>query len=93
MSILFLTKQRERNIDFNAERPFPSRRCRHCGKLSVVIRTIEYTLETRHEGRLFPLTIPKLQIPVCGECGKKSSRKKLTDGIHDALHIALLTPP
>ena len=72
----------------DAERPFPWR-CRRCGNLSVVITTIEYTVETRHDGRLFPLTIPELQIPICGECGEKVFTEEVEQQINDALRLHL----
>ncbi len=77
---------------FNADRPFPWR-CRHCGRDSVVITTIEYTAEVRQSGHLYALTIPALQIPICAECGEKVFTEDVDQQISHALqlHLASLT--
>ena len=77
----------------NAERPFPWR-CRHCGKQEVVLRTIEYEAETRHDGRLHSFTIPALELPVCQACGEKVFTEKVDAQENEALraHLNLLTP-
>jgi putative zinc finger/helix-turn-helix YgiT family protein len=78
---------------FGAERPFPWR-CRHCGKNKVVMTTLSYDAEIRHDGRLHTFTIPRLQIPVCEACGEKVFTEKVDDQINAALrlHLQLLTP-
>lgn len=77
----------------NAERPFPWR-CRHCGKQEVVLQTIEYQAEIRHDGRLHSFTIPALELPVCQACGEKVFTEKVDAQENDALrgHLKLLTP-
>src|SRR5216684_52873 len=78
---------------FGADQPFP-RRCRHCGKNQVVLTTISYDAEVRHDGRLHTFTVPHLDIPVCQACGEKVFTEKVDDQINEALrsHLRLLTP-
>ena len=77
----------------NAERPFPWR-CRHCGKEEVVLQTIEFQAEIRHDGRLHSFTIPALELPVCQACGEKVFTEKVDAQENEALraHLKLLTP-
>ena len=77
----------------NAERPFPWL-CRHCGKQEVVLQTIEYQAETRHDGRLYSFTIPALELPVCQACGEKVFTENVDAQENEALraHLNLLTP-
>ncbi|MCI0376889.1 MAG: helix-turn-helix domain-containing protein [Gemmataceae bacterium] len=78
---------------FGAERRFPWR-CRHCGKSQVVLSTLSYDAEVRHDGRDYTFTVPKLNIPVCRACGKKVFTEKVDAQINAALrsHLGLLTP-
>ncbi len=78
---------------FGAQRPFPWR-CRHCGKNKVVMTTMSYDAEVRHDGRLHMFTVPHLHIPVCEACGAKVFTEKVDDQINAALraHLHLLTP-
>lgn len=68
----------------NAERPFPWR-CRKCGRDAVVMTTIEYDAEVRHDGRMHAFTVPSLRIPVCAECGEKVFTEDVDAQINDAL--------
>jgi DNA-binding transcriptional regulator YiaG len=79
---------------FNAARAFPWR-CHHCGKDAVVMATVEYNAEVRHDGRLHAFTIPALSIPVCNECGEKVFTENVDEQVNDALrlHLNVLTPP
>src|SRR5438552_18622747 len=76
-----------------ALRPFPWR-CRRCGKSRVIMTTMSYAAEVRHDGRLHAFTIPRLDIPVCQACGEKVFTEKVDDQINAALraHLQLLTP-
>jgi putative zinc finger/helix-turn-helix YgiT family protein len=78
---------------FGAQRPFPWR-CRHCGKNQVVMTTVSYDAEVRHDGRLYTFTIPQLEIPACKACGQKVFTEKVDDQINAALrsHLHLLSP-
>lgn len=77
----------------NAERPFPWR-CRHCGKNEVVMSTVEYTAEVRHDGRSHTFVVPNLELPVCRSCGEKVFTESADRQINAALraHLRLLTP-
>src|SRR6266849_702425 len=78
---------------FGAQRSFPWR-CRHCGKTKVVMTTMNYDAEVRHDGRLHTFTVLHLNIPVCAACGEKVFTEKVDDQINAALrsHLQLLTP-
>lgn len=76
-----------------AERPFPSQ-CRRCGRKDVVLTTISYDAEIRHDGRTYRFMVPNLEVPVCRACGEKVFSEKVDDQINVALrsHLCLLTP-
>lgn len=76
-----------------AVEPFPWR-CRHCGKTEVVMSTIPYTAEVRHDGRLHAFTIPALHLPICQACGEKVFTEQVDRQINDALrsHLRILPP-
>lgn len=76
-----------------AERPFPWR-CRRCAKNDVVLTTIPYNAEIRHDGRTHQFMVPNLQIPVCQACGEKVFTEQVDEQINAALrsHLRLLTP-
>lgn len=76
-----------------ADRPFPWQ-CRHCGKGQVVMNTLSYDAEVRHDGRLYTFTVPRLDIPVCQACAEKVFTEKVDEQINGALraHLRLLTP-
>ena len=78
---------------FGAEEPFPWK-CHHCFNNQVVMTTLSYDAEFRHDGRLHIFTVPKLRIPVCEACGEKVFTEEVDDQITDALryHLHLLTP-
>jgi putative zinc finger/helix-turn-helix YgiT family protein len=78
---------------FGAERAFPWR-CRHCGKSQVVMTTISYDAEVRHDGRDYAFAVSHLNIPVCQACGKKVFTEKVDEQLNAALraHLHLLTP-
>src|SRR5437870_1194771 len=76
-----------------AERPFPWK-CRHCFQNRVVMSTVRYDAEVRHDGRLHSFTVPLLRIPVCEACGEKVFTEEVDDQIGAALrsHLHLLSP-
>ena len=84
-------KQTERPA--GAERPFPWR-CRHCGKNEVVMATVSYDAEIRHDGRVYAFTIPHLALPICQVCGERVFTVKVDEQISAALrsHLRLLSP-
>lgn len=76
-----------------AVRPFPWR-CPRCGKDEVVMVTVAYDAEIRHDGRLYTFTIPHLNVPSCRACGEKIFTSQVDELINEALrsHLHLLTP-
>src|SRR5271166_4414840 len=76
-----------------AARPFPWR-CRHCGKTTVRMATIQYQVDAPYDGRSYAITIPELNIPVGSECGQKVVTEKVDEQIKSALraHLRLMTP-
>ena len=76
-----------------AERPFPWR-CRHCGETEVVMATVNYEADVRHDGRLHVFTVPNLKMPICQTCGEKVFTEKVDRLVNRALraHLNLLTP-
>ena len=75
------------------EKPFP-RRCPECGKTEVQPATIVYDAEVKHDGRLYALHVPRLQVNKCGACGEVLFGNVADDQISQALreHLALLSP-
>lgn len=76
-----------------ADRPFPWQ-CRRCGKKDVVLTTISYDAEVRHDGRTHAFVVPNLEIPVCRACGERVFSEQVDEQINVALrsHLRLLTP-
>ncbi len=76
-----------------AERPFPWR-CRHCGQQEVILTTLAYRAEVRHDGRLHSFVIPELTLPICQACGEKVFTEDVDCQVNEALrlHLKLLTP-
>jgi hypothetical protein len=82
------------NRPIEADRQFPWR-CRHCTNKEVVLTTVSYDAEVRHDGRLYAFRVPCLEIPACQACGEKVFTEKVDDQINAALrlHLALLSQP
>jgi DNA-binding transcriptional regulator YiaG len=78
---------------FDSERPFPWR-CRHCGKNQIVMATIDYDAEVRHDGRLYAFKVADLHLPICQACGNRVFTETVDDQINAALrlNLRLLTP-
>ena len=78
---------------FRGERPFPWK-CHHCFKNEVVMATVSYNAEIKHDGRFYAFTIPELKLPICQACGEKVFTEKVDDQITVALreHLHLLSP-
>src|SRR6185295_5951425 len=76
-----------------AERPFPWR-CRHCGRTEVMLTTVPYDAEVRHDGRTYVVSIPRLEIPICRACEKKIFTERVDKQINEGLraHLRLLAP-
>jgi putative zinc finger/helix-turn-helix YgiT family protein len=50
-------------------RPFPWK-CGHCRQRAVNSVTIPYTTEIDHDGRIYTVTVPALEVPRCENCGE-----------------------
>jgi len=76
-----------------AERPFPWR-CRHCGKMAVVPKRVDYQDEVRYDGRAISFLARDIEIPICQDCGAKVFTEVVDDQLTAALrqHLGLLTP-
>lgn len=78
---------------FTMDTEYP-RKCNACAQKRVVMATIDYTAEVRHDGRLYEFVVPKLHIEVCEACGEKVFTEQVDAQINHALrnHIGLLHP-
>src|SRR5436309_1757722 len=78
---------------FPMTRPFPWK-CRTCGEKKLNPVTVDYSTEMEHDGRLYSLTVPRLDILRCEACGTQV----LPDAAHEKLlaelrrKASLLTP-
>lgn len=50
------------------ERRF-SPRCGNCKQRAMALATVPYDLQFDHDGRKYPVHIPALTLPKCGNCG------------------------
>ncbi len=75
------------------DKPFPWR-CRKCLKREVYPATIAYTAEVSHDGRLYQVPVPALEIPKCRSCGELVFTTRVDEQITAALRgqLRLLTP-
>jgi hypothetical protein len=51
------------------DQPFPCR-CMKCLQRAVYLATTSYTAELNHDGRLYQVQVPALEIPRCRSCGE-----------------------
>lgn len=51
------------------DKPFPWL-CPECGKKQVRPATVQHTSQIKHDGRLYTVEVPSLQVPKCGNCGE-----------------------
>ncbi len=70
------------------DKPFPWR-CVKCLKRDVRPATIPYSAEVNHDGRLYEIEIPALEIPRCGSCGELVFTNRADEQICDALRARL----
>lgn len=47
-------------------------RCSQCGKKTMAIATVPYTVQVDHDGTKYDVRIPDLSVPRCAECGAVS---------------------
>ncbi len=74
-------------------RPFPWK-CRNCGHQAVRPKVLNYETEMEHDGRLYSLTIPNLEILECDACHNRTLPDAALRRIVDQLRAKaeLLTP-
>jgi len=75
------------------DKPFPWR-CLKCLKRDVFPATVPYTAEVSHDGRLYKVQVPALEIPRCRSCGELVFTNRVDEQITAALRaqLRLLTP-
>src|SRR5258707_7537354 len=74
-------------------RPFPWP-CPNCLTATIVPTVIPYTASVKHDGVIYPLSFPALEVPRCRRCGETVITNAVDEQIHHALrlHLRLLTP-
>src|SRR5688572_4791247 len=74
-------------------RPFPWP-CSDCFTRTVVPAVIEHTAKVKHDGTVYELHFPALEIPRCKTCGETYTTPAVDEQINDALRcrLRLLTP-
>jgi putative zinc finger/helix-turn-helix YgiT family protein len=74
-------------------RPFPWP-CSDCLTPTVVPAVMEYTAKVKHDGVVYELHFPALEIPRCQTCGETYSTNAVDEQVSDALRarLCLLTP-
>src|SRR5688500_1576494 len=74
-------------------RPFPWP-CSNCLTSTVVPTAVEHTAKVKHDGTVYELHFPALEIHRCQTCGETYSTTAVDEQISDALRsrLRLLTP-
>lgn len=76
------------------DRPFPWRCPRCLAPDAVHLETVAHTAEFAHDGRIYKLDIPAIQVPRCRSCQELIFTYRADEQIRQALrsHLRLLTP-
>jgi putative zinc finger/helix-turn-helix YgiT family protein len=76
-----------------ASKPFPWM-CGECGRNEVRPKAIEYKTEIKHDGKLYEVHVPSLEVPTCSHCHEQWFDAETDDQINIALRqqIGLLQP-
>ena len=82
-----------RNPKESKPRPFPWL-CSDCYTLTVVPTVMDYTAKVKHDGVVYELPLPSLEIPCCQTCGETIATAAVDEQVSDALRarLHLLTP-
>ncbi len=74
-------------------KPFPWK-CGTCRERGLAPVTIPYSTEIQHDGRIYAVSIPALDVLLCGNCGAIMLNDEADDKISDALRQAagLMSP-
>lgn len=70
------------------ERPFPWP-CADCYTLTVVLTLMDYTARVKHDGVVYELHLPSLEIPRCQTCGETVITNTIDEQINEALRARL----
>ena len=75
------------------DQEFP-RKCIQCAQKRVVMKSMSYDAEVRHDGRSYKFNVPKLEIMICEACGEKIFTGAIDSEINIAFrkHAGLLSP-
>lgn len=82
-----------RNPRESKSRPFPWP-CADCYTLTVVPTIMDYTAKVKHDGVIYELHLPSVEIPRCQSCGETYTTTAVDEQVSDALRsrLHLLTP-
>jgi len=74
-------------------RPFPWL-CADCVTRTVVPSLIDYTAKVKHDGVIYELYLPRIEVPRCQTCGNLVVTTEVDERVNDALRSQLrLLPP
>ena len=74
-------------------RPFPWL-CADCGACEVYPQATDYTTTIKHDGAVYTIHVPDLELPTCRKCGEQLFTADNDDRVHAALReqADLLSP-
>src|SRR5271163_4509982 len=74
-------------------RPYPWK-CSTCRERAMAPVTVDYQTEMEHDGRVYNVSVPQLQILECGNCHSRMLPDEANAKLIDALRVKadLLTP-
>jgi putative zinc finger/helix-turn-helix YgiT family protein len=70
------------------DRPFPWP-CIDCREKAIFPLVTDFTIEAKHDGRLYEVRIPDLVIPTCRNCGEQVFTSAEDERIRDALRAQI----
>src|SRR5437879_1580323 len=75
------------------DRPFPWL-CVDCYTRTVVPTVMDHTAKVKHDGVIYELHVPKVEVPRCQTCGEIYPTVAVDDQVSEALRerLRLLTP-
>lgn len=86
-------QQRQPKSDLERQRPFPWH-CPKCRRKEVRLAIVSYRCDAAHDGRLYSVTVPELNVPRCGHCGELVFNYPADEQVRQALRsqLHLLAP-
>ena len=75
------------------DKPYP-RECPNCREQTLLAAIEDTTAELQHDGRLYPVTVPRLALQICTSCNVRNWPYEASERITNALRVAagLLMP-